>query len=161
MLSKRKHVIISDKFGAFGIIIFPDSVGDLNESHKYQFNSVKFLEKQTLSQSSSLDHQFAYLWNQLNQSRKLGSRSTLKTSNKIIYVFEFLSGTRSSLEFLGVSDTFIKAKEFASLSVREFLVFSIRQIIAENVIINYNYNSFRFMLAQIFKNRKEFYISAS
>ena len=48
-----KHVIIvSDKCGMFALIVFPFSSDFTNifESYKYQFNSLKFLEKQVLSQ---------------------------------------------------------------------------------------------------------------
>ena len=45
----RRHAIISDKFGMFALIIVPFDLDSIEESNKYQFNSLKFLEKQTLS----------------------------------------------------------------------------------------------------------------
>lgn len=53
MFNYKKQLIVNDKYGMFALIVFPfsdDSIC-LNESHKYQFNSLKFVDKQTLSSS--------------------------------------------------------------------------------------------------------------
>ena len=49
-------MIVSDSCGMFALIVFPfscDSV-EVLEAHKYQFNSLKFIEKEQLSQKYAL-----------------------------------------------------------------------------------------------------------
>lgn len=55
----RHHVIVSDKCGMFALITFPLSFdfSVVTESHKYQFNSLKFLEKQVLSPRYYIEYQ--------------------------------------------------------------------------------------------------------
>lgn len=53
MFNYKKQLIVNDKYGMFALIVFPfsDDSLNLNESHKYQFNSLKFIDKQNLSSS--------------------------------------------------------------------------------------------------------------
>jgi hypothetical protein len=48
----RRILIVNDIFGIFALIIFPFSSdsGLISESHKYQFNSLKLVERQILNQ---------------------------------------------------------------------------------------------------------------
>ena len=53
----------------------------------------------------------------MNLKRKKDSKSTLKTSPKSIYVFEFVNEMRSSLDCLGPSKKYLPLKDFESLEV--------------------------------------------
>jgi hypothetical protein len=81
-------------------VVFPQDI-DISEAHQLQFSSLKFREKQSLSQKATnpLDAQFHFLWSQLNLKRRQSNKSGLRTNPKIIYVFEYCP-SRTSLQNL-------------------------------------------------------------
>jgi len=81
-------------------VVFPQDI-DIIEAHQLQFSSLKFREKQSLSQKATnpLDAQFHFLWSQLNLKRRQSNKSGLRTNPKIIYVFEYCP-SRTSLQNL-------------------------------------------------------------
>jgi hypothetical protein len=100
-------------------VIFPFSTdfADIAESHKYRFGSLKLIEKQSLCDSPLLDDQINFLWREMKAKRETKAKSSINAYQRIIFVFEFMTGGRSGLESFGRSENYLHMPSFYSIKV--------------------------------------------
>jgi hypothetical protein len=98
--------------------VFPFSVDfkNVTEAHKYVFDSLKLLEKQSLSDTPLLDDQISVMWAEMKARRHARSKTPINSAyQRVIFVFEFMNGGRSSLQPLGSSNNHLRIPSFNSI----------------------------------------------